>query len=211
MKLTDFLEDIGRPVAYYPALARALGGVKQAVFLCQLIYWDGKGANSEGWIYKTVEEWEEETGLSYEEQRAARNTLKGLGVLEEWYQRLDHRMNYRINRGTLNQIWEGRFSPSGQSPSPDMGKTQMGKWGNPISGDGKSPTRYTENTGRDYQQRDLPLEEEGLGGSSSASRPLPKGNSQIYPQKHEDFPDSDQFDPFKDDGPPAGYKFGGGR
>jgi len=57
MKLSDFLENVGRPIAYYPRLAQVVGGVKATVFLCQLIYWRGKESDKHGWIYKTAEGW----------------------------------------------------------------------------------------------------------------------------------------------------------
>jgi hypothetical protein len=51
MKLTDFLQDVGRPVAFYPSLRRITGSTTATLFLCQLIYWKGKEADKEGWIY----------------------------------------------------------------------------------------------------------------------------------------------------------------
>ena len=37
MRIGEFLADIGRPVAYYPQLARAVGSVNAAIMLCQLL------------------------------------------------------------------------------------------------------------------------------------------------------------------------------
>jgi len=56
VRLSDFLVDVGRPVAYYPKLSHITGGVKETLFLCQLLYWDGKQNDSGGWIYKTQQE-----------------------------------------------------------------------------------------------------------------------------------------------------------
>lgn len=106
MKLSDYLRDVGRPVSYYPSMAHALGGVKQAVFLCQLIYWSDKGHDTDGWIYKSVDELKKETGMSYEEQRAARAALSKSGVLEELHKRLEHRLYFRVNFDALNQVWD---------------------------------------------------------------------------------------------------------
>lgn len=106
MKLSEFLADVGRPMAYYPSLAHAFGGVKQAVLLSQLIYWSDKGHYNDGWIYKSVEELKIETGLSYEEQRAARTSLKASGVLQEHYKRLEHKLFFRINKDILDEVWE---------------------------------------------------------------------------------------------------------
>ena len=70
-------------MAYYPGLARALGDVKEAVFVCQLAYWRGKEQDPDGWIYKTREEIEQETALTYKEQLHVRDSLKGKKLLEE--------------------------------------------------------------------------------------------------------------------------------
>lgn len=192
MKLTDFLEDVGRPVAYYPSLALALGGVKQAVLLCQIIYWTGKGSDPEGWIYKTAEELQEETGLSYEEQLGARKVLVRAGVLEEWNQRLIHRMNYRVNKDVLNELWEERFSPSGESPFPDLGKTHFGNTEKPISGNGKSPTRYkgtetTPETTAEMTPESFPFKKMGLAALPSNSSPTTREPG-VFP---EDFDEAD--------------------
>ena len=57
------MELIGcRPVAYWPYLARHVGGVKAAVMLSQLLYWNGDQSVSkrDGWFWKTTEELEVE-------------------------------------------------------------------------------------------------------------------------------------------------------
>jgi hypothetical protein len=93
MKLSDLLEDGGRPVAYYPSLALVLGGVKEAISLCQLIYWTGKQSDKDGWIYKQSNEVKQETGLSWKEQKTARRNLIKLGVLKALYQSTSPRLN----------------------------------------------------------------------------------------------------------------------
>ncbi len=57
-----------------------------AIFLSQLMYWteqklkEGKGEIE---IYKTIKEWEEETGLSRYQQEQARRFLRAAGILTE--------------------------------------------------------------------------------------------------------------------------------
>jgi len=105
MRFGDFLCDVGTTVGYYPKISR-LVGLKASILLSQLVYWTGKQSNPEGWIYKSGEELEEETGLTIYEQRQARGKLKAKGILEENYERLLHRMNYRINLNALSDLWE---------------------------------------------------------------------------------------------------------
>lgn len=58
-------------------------GAFAGIYLRQLVFWTGKGMDPEGWIYKSQEEWELETGLSRRGQREARKVLKSCEVLEE--------------------------------------------------------------------------------------------------------------------------------
>ena len=112
MKLSDYLDNLGRPMAYYPGLARALGDVKEAVFVCQLAYWRGKEQDPDGWIYKTREEIEQETALTYKEQLHVRDSLKGKKLLEEHYARTEHRMYFRIDWDAVHELWEEHLTKS---------------------------------------------------------------------------------------------------
>lgn len=130
MRLTDLLLDVGRPVAYYPALTSVTGGVTSTLFLCQLIYWQGKQTDSDGWIYKTQEELTEETGLSRREQETARKALIRLGLLEEHYARLEHKLLYRPNILRLNELWDATF-PNGGNVHSGMDESDIREWRNP--------------------------------------------------------------------------------
>jgi hypothetical protein len=104
---TDFLGQLGRTIAFHPEMARMLGSIKAALLLQQLIYWTPKAADPDGWVYKTAEEWEEETSLSYKEQRLVRRILgaKRFGVIEERHDRLQHRLYFRVNKQALDDLW----------------------------------------------------------------------------------------------------------
>lgn len=93
-----------KPVAYRPDLARILGGVKCAVFVCQMLYWTGKGARADGFIWKTQSELEQETGLTRYEQEGARKKLLELGVIEEKRAGIPARMHYRVNLDVLERL-----------------------------------------------------------------------------------------------------------
>jgi hypothetical protein len=106
MRLTDFLEDAGKIVAFYPGLKRVTGSVTASLLLSQLFYWCDKTKDKDGWIYKTNYDLEEETSLSVYEQQTARKVLIELGILEEEFKRLDHTMRFRLNLDRLNDLWE---------------------------------------------------------------------------------------------------------
>lgn len=106
MKLSDFLSDVGRPVAFYPSLVKAFGDRNEAIFICQMSYWRGKGEDKNGWIYKSVEEIESETSLTYKEQTNVRNGLKEKALLQEKYARSEHKLYFRVDWDKVNETWE---------------------------------------------------------------------------------------------------------
>jgi hypothetical protein len=119
MKLSDFLAGVGRPVAFYPGLVKALDDRNEAIFICQMAYWRGKGDSKDGWIYKTSDEIEQETSLTYKEQTNVRKGLVDKGLLKEKYARTEHKMYFRVDWDAVNGIWE-QFTdghmPPGQVP-----------------------------------------------------------------------------------------------
>lgn len=64
------------------AFCKFMGSLEGGVFLSQVIFWSDKSKRTDGWFYKSYEEWEEETLLSqYKIGKYARK-LTELGVLE---------------------------------------------------------------------------------------------------------------------------------
>lgn len=69
MNILDLLD---RPIAYHRVFVTLTKSVKAAVLLSQAIYWQKRASQTDGWWYKTAEEWQEETGLTKHEQDTAR-------------------------------------------------------------------------------------------------------------------------------------------
>jgi hypothetical protein len=70
-----------RVVGYSPDLARIVGGATIGLFLNQLLFLSDKGANPDGWVYKSEADMGKETGLTKREQQTARRKLLALGVI----------------------------------------------------------------------------------------------------------------------------------
>jgi hypothetical protein len=70
-----------RVVGYSPDLARIVGGATIGLFLSQLLFLSDKGANTDGWVYKSEAEMGRETGLTKREQQTASRKLLSLGVI----------------------------------------------------------------------------------------------------------------------------------
>jgi len=125
----------GKPIAYFPQLAKPLGGSNASILFSHFFYWSDKGESELG-IYRTAQEIEEETGLSVQEQRTARAKLRERGILIETEKRIEHRIYYRLDLDVFDELMmqhsrnaESTF-PKSQINSPEMQ--------NQHSGSGKS-------------------------------------------------------------------------
>lgn len=89
------------PIAFHRVFADIAGGACNGLFLSQLWYWSQRTDDPEGWIYKTQEEWTDETSLSRREQETARKALLSQGLLKEDRRGLPARLYYRLCTDTL--------------------------------------------------------------------------------------------------------------
>ncbi|MDN7814886.1 hypothetical protein [Burkholderia vietnamiensis] len=140
MKLSEFLENVGHPVAYYPALAGPLGGVNAAVLFCQLYYWSKRTPDERG-VHKTVEELRGETGMSRAEQETARKALKARGVLSEQHIRLEHKMFYKLDLDVLERLMEERARNPEAVDESEREKVAFPKARKSLSGKRESDVR----------------------------------------------------------------------
>jgi len=90
-----------RPIAFHRIFAQIAGSATGGLFLSQLWFWKDKGHDKDGWIYKTYEEWQDETLLSRSELDRARSRLRKLGILEEQKKGVPCKIYYRINETRL--------------------------------------------------------------------------------------------------------------
>ncbi len=86
------------PTLYYPGLISVFG-FQLGLLLSQLAYWQGKGKDPGGWIFKTAKELQKETGLTAANQKHAIKLGKKLGVLEVIYRQTPRKRHYKI-------LWE---------------------------------------------------------------------------------------------------------
>ena len=192
MSAIEIMRSIGRPIAYHPALARHVGGVNAAIFLCQLIYWDEKADNEELGVYKTADEWESETGLSYREQAGARKKLRDLGLLTETNQRLHHRIYYKLERAAFDALMESVFDGNGEIREPtkaqfpndenaigEQPEAQSGNSAKRSSSNDENATRYID---IDYTETTTEITTENISGDSSDDLQFERAWS-LYPKR----------------------------
>ena len=153
MKPSELLRIIGKPIAYYPQLAKPLGGVNASLLFGHFFYWKDKGCSELG-VYRTADEIEVETGLSRDEQRTARKKLRERGVLIETEKRIEHRIYYKLDLDRFDEI----ISQSGSGdfpiadsdiPNPEVGNSQSGSGDFPFDEVGNSQSYIRT---EDYQK-----------------------------------------------------------
>lgn len=95
-----------RPIAVHRNLLSIAGAPCSGILLSQLTYWTRRGTEvvqREGWVFKTAEQWEHETGMSWKVQRRARRILVDLGLLEERNVGIPRRLEFRLNLPELSK------------------------------------------------------------------------------------------------------------
>ncbi|EEC0293654.1 replication protein RepO [Salmonella enterica subsp. enterica] len=127
----NILPLLDRPIAFQRSFIRLDMGVNSALFLSQLTYWTNRSAD-DGWVYKTQDEWEEETGLTRYEQEGARKKLRGLGVLLERKQGLPARLFYKIDNDVLCQLLTSAYKDA-EKPHTGMRNTSTPASGKPAN------------------------------------------------------------------------------
>jgi hypothetical protein len=118
-KVKDMLPN--RVVGYSPDLARMVGGATIGLFLSQLLFLSDKGANPEGWVYKSEQEMGKETGLTKREQQTARRKLLSLGVIVIIRGGWKNTYHFKVNWEKLYQVITGSQRPqnvSTEKPKP---------------------------------------------------------------------------------------------
>ena len=148
MKPSEVLIGLGRPVAYYSKLAELCSSVTAGIFLCQFLYWHGKGSDPEGWIYKVQSEITEETALSRWEQETARKILCKLNILEEKYSGIPRKLYYRLNLDSLDTHWSLPIMRENHIMA--CGKTTLLHEGNQHANTETTTENTTENNNTTY-------------------------------------------------------------
>jgi hypothetical protein len=141
-KYADPLDVIlDRPVAFHRGFKIITNSTVAALFLSQAYYWSNRTSDALGWFYKTQDDWENETGLSRNEQETARKILKRLGILEEKRVGIPAQMYYRVRKDRVAELLD--FQSAG---FPQSGKSSLQDSSNQECDIPANINRYSENT-----------------------------------------------------------------
>jgi hypothetical protein len=175
------LESIGdRPIAFHRIYAKIGGSIHAGIFLAQSAYWSSTKKEKDGWFWKTREQWTEETCIDRHYQLRVRSTLKGMGVLEEREDRLDHKLYFRVNFQRLYElILEHQDTAPEVVPEPENEATPSA--GTTAVKDSETLT-LTETT---------PETTSEVGRSESQSQPQPPQRTRTCFKCGEDIPEDE--------------------
>jgi uncharacterized phage protein (TIGR02220 family) len=116
---TKALSELGRPVAYYPTIAKAFGGdVATAIFVCQFMYWSGKVGDR--FIYKTRDEIEEETGIGSSAQRRVTKKLRAAGYVTVVKKGIPSKNYYRFDWKKIDKHLKAHIETSSSNESSEQ-------------------------------------------------------------------------------------------
>jgi hypothetical protein len=154
-------EDASRALAFQTVAVKHFGA-EAGIFIRQLLYRDGSGKDGNFWIYKSIPEWQEETGLGRKAQEKARKRLVGAGVMDE-EKRLapDHRQtwHFRVNPWKLMEVLGDDLPHAKVKPGVyTVPLTEQRHCS--LNGTGTMPARgtgYTEDYPEDYPEEVSPL------------------------------------------------------
>jgi hypothetical protein len=147
-KVKDLLPN--RTVGYSPDLARAVGGATIGLFLSQLLFLSDKGANPEGWVYKSEAEMGRETGLTKREQQTARRKLLALGVIQIVRQGFKFTYHFRIVWERLYQVIE-QFQ-RGQNVPTEKDERVQNVATEPVQNVATTPAQWQQNVSTKWKQ-----------------------------------------------------------
>lgn len=104
MDYINSLKAIGSPIAYYPMIAKAIGSCNAGLFVSQMMYWEGKQSDKDGWIRKPFKEVENELGLTRYELDTIRIKLKALKIMDEEKRGVPCKIHYKFNWEKMNEV-----------------------------------------------------------------------------------------------------------
>jgi hypothetical protein len=139
-----------RVVGYSPDLARIVGGATIGLFFSQLLFLSDKGANPEGWVYKSEAEMGRETGLTKREQQTARRKLLALGVIAIMRGGWKNTYHFKVIWERLYQVIAGSQQP--QTVATEKDERSQTVPTEPVQNVATQPPEWEQNVSTQWKQ-----------------------------------------------------------
>lgn len=128
-----------KPIAFHRVFFDITGDIKSALFLSQLFYWSKKICYD--WLYKSAEDWEEETRLTRREQDRIKKQLIDLNLIETKLKGVPATLYFKFNFSqfiTLAKQYYQQFEQNVETSFDKTSKLDYIKVSSDVSGDKKS-------------------------------------------------------------------------
>ncbi|UTY30499.1 hypothetical protein [Treponema putidum] len=148
-----------------------------ALFLGQLIYWTGKGSDSDGWIYKTYQEWEEELFIKKDKAMAIKKKLEALNLITTIVKKIGNTpvLHYKVNQETLIEFLLETCEKEGDDKPEDKATD--------IPSDNEEKPKSDEETSDDNSDNQDQREKENKGESRNFRKSeIPKVGKTRFPK-----------------------------
>jgi hypothetical protein len=113
-----------RPIAFRRDFAKLAGSIAGGLMLSQMFYWNSEAkagkskiADSDGWFYKTQQDWTVETTMSRRELEAARQALVSKGLISFKRSGAPAKTWYRLNLQIVVDALRALYDPD-REPDP---------------------------------------------------------------------------------------------
>lgn len=148
-----------------------------ALFLGQLIYWTGKGANPDGWIYKTYQEWEEELFIKKDKAMSIKKKLEELNLITTMVKKIGNTpvLHYKVNQETLIEFLLETREKEGEDKLEDK------EHDTPSDNEEKSKSDEEPSDDTSYNQDQKEEETNGESGNFRKSE-IPKVGKTHFPK-----------------------------
>ena len=139
---------IGFPRVYY----NVTKDINMALMLNQLVFWSDKTKRTDGYFYKTYQEWEYEILLSQYQVKKASEKLTELGILHTKILKANGAptLHYKVDLGVLSKL----LMESEETSQWNMKKLNNGLSSNLIMENEETKQSITEDYTKDYNTED---------------------------------------------------------
>jgi hypothetical protein len=177
-----------RTVGYSPDLARIVGGATIGLFLNQLLFLSDKGANIDGWVYKSEAEMGRETGLTKREQQTARRKLLALGVIAIMRGGFRNTYHFKVLWERLYQVIEKSLSsqtaPSQWRQNGATEKTERAQTvpTEPVQNVATQPPEWQQNVSTQWRQNVAAHNRENNTENNKETERIDRENETVWQQ-----------------------------